>query len=60
MTLYEPDLLKCVIKEGDGVRTEGLGIIICLRVITVEDVDIIHDSINVNIATSPICTGGYM
>ncbi len=42
------------------MHTEGLGIIICLHVITVKDVDIIHDGIDVNIATSPICTRGYM
>jgi hypothetical protein len=42
------------------VRTEGLCIIICLRVITIKDIDILHDGIDVNIATSPICTRGDM
>jgi len=54
-SLYEPDLSGSL-KKYDGVRTEGLGVVICMGVITIEYVDILRNGIDVNIATSPICT----
>lgn len=57
MPLYEPDLLSTSawFKNEDG-RTEGLGVFIRFRVISIEDVDIMQGGINVNIATSHMGT----
>jgi hypothetical protein len=56
MPLYEPDLFSAWFNKGDGVRTEGLGVFIRFCVISIEDVDIMQGSINVNIATSRMDT----
>jgi hypothetical protein len=59
MSLYEPDL-SASLKMEISARTEGLCVVICLGIITTEDIDVFHNCINVNIATSPVCTWRYM
>ncbi len=42
------------------MRTESLGIVTCLRVIVIEDVNILCDDINVDVPTTTVCCGRYM
>ena len=52
------DLLSASLR-GDGILTERLGVVVRPRVVFIEDVDTLHKRINIDVATTTICTRKY-